>query len=248
MGSNLSGFRNENDLISALNEKKIYELNENLKNLIKFLYGTVDENSTIYANNGKKGQKPDVIININNKIKKMSVKIGAGNSVHQENIDIFIDFLRSENISNKIIEELLKFHWGDGTLDGTGTIRVSGTSYKNNHVDEINSINEEINRQPILKKAINRFLFQGKSNDYEKIDVIYYGDAICGHWATTEEIESYILTRKFENSSVHFGPLNYQVWNRCLNFNNRMENRRQVIQIKWSTLLKDILFIERNRE
>ena len=36
MGSNLSGFRNENDLISALNEKKIYELNENLKNLIKF--------------------------------------------------------------------------------------------------------------------------------------------------------------------------------------------------------------------
>lgn len=248
MGSNKSGFINENNLIASLDGKKIYELNKNLKELIHFLYDVDNEKLTIHASSGKKGQKPDLIININDKITRISVKIGNGNSVHQESINDFINFLKLEEVSKKTIEEILKFHWGDGTIDGSGAIRISGTTYKNNHIHEISLINKEINNKNILKKAINRFLFQGKDSKYERIDAIYYGNANDGHWATTEEIENYILTRKFENATIHFGPLNYQVWNRCLNFNRKMEKRRQVIQIKWSSLLKDILYIERKRK
>ena len=55
------------------------------------------------------GQKPDIIIEINNKRKNVSIKKGSGNSVHQEDIDLFIDFLTTLNISEKAKNELLKY-------------------------------------------------------------------------------------------------------------------------------------------
>ena len=94
---------------------------------------------------------------------------------------------------------------------------------------------------------MNRFIFQGKSLEYDIVDVIYYGDIEKGHWASKEEIFDYIINNKFYSDSIHFGPLNYQIWNRCLNFNPKTENRRAVMQIKWPSLLQDILNIERKR-
>ncbi len=41
----------------------------------------------------KSGQKPDMIITINNVIKRISIKKGTGNSVHQEKVDVFVEFL-----------------------------------------------------------------------------------------------------------------------------------------------------------
>ena len=247
MGSNKFGFKNENTLITELNNKKVSNLNLNLKNFIYFLFHNLNGNEKILAYPGIHGQKPDIIIEINDEIKNVSVKIGNGNSVHQENINLFINFLSSLNISEKIQFELLEFHWGDGTIDGTGTNRISSNEYKKIHSNEINFINSEFNKNYLLKNFLNRFIFQGKSLSYDIVDVIYYGDIKNGHWASREEIFDYILNHKFYSDSIHFGPLNYQIWNRCLNFNPNTEDRRKVMQIKWPSLLQDILNIERRR-
>ena len=79
MGSNKSGFDNENELITELNNKRVNELNSNLKNFIYFLFYDLDGNERISAYTGISGQKPDIIIKINNEIKNVSVKIGNGN-------------------------------------------------------------------------------------------------------------------------------------------------------------------------
>ncbi len=247
MGSNKSGFDNENELITELNNKRVNELNSNLKSFIYFLFYDLDGNERISAYTGISGQKPDIIIKINNEIKNVSVKIGNGNSVHQEKVDLFINFLSSLKISKEIQNELLKFHWGDGTIDGTGTNRISSNEYKKIHSDKIEFINRGFNKNYLLKDFLNRFIFQGKSLEYDIVDVIYYGDIEKGHWASKEEIFDYILNNKFYSDSIHFGPLNYQIWNRCLNFNPKTENRRAVMQIKWPSLLQDILNIERKR-
>lgn len=243
-----SGFDNENKLIEYLDNKRVKDLNENLKEFIFFLFEDINEESIIRAKSGETGQKPDMIISINEDMKRISIKKGSGNSVHQEKIDVFVKFLLSINVPNEIINKLLKFHWGDGTSNGTGVKRISSSEYKKEFLKEIDIINEEFNKEKNIKKFINRFIMQGKSNEYDMIDAVYYGNTSEGHWASKDEIIGYITDNVFELDTVHFGPLTYQTWNRCLNFNPKTENRRKVMQIKWGSLLHDIIIIERNRK
>lgn len=248
MGDNTSGFKNEDALIEYLNSKKIKDLNSNMKDFIFFIFGNIDEENIIQATSGKSGQKPDMIITINNVIKRISIKKGKGNSVHQEKVDVFVEFLESINISNETINKLLKFHWGDGTSDGTGSQRISSSDYKQQFPEEIEMINKEFNKEKNIKEFIYRFIMQGKSDDYDIVDALYYGNVNEGHWASKDEIIEYVVNNIFSLDSIHFGPLTYQIWNRCLNFNPNTENRRRVMQVKWGSLLNDLLIIERNRK
>lgn len=248
MGDNTSGFENEDELIEYLNSKKIKDLNSNMKDFIFFIFGNIDEENIIQATSGKSGQKPDMIITINNVIKRISIKKGTGNSVHQEKVDVFVEFLESINISNETINKPLKFHWGDGTSDGTGSQRISSSDYKQQFPEEIEMINKEFNKEKNIKEFIYRFIMQGKSDDYDIVDALYYGNVNEGHWASKDEIIEYVVNNTFNLNSIHFGPLTYQIWNRCLNFNPNTENRRRVMQVKWGSLLNDLLIIERNRK
>lgn len=247
MGSNTSGFQNETDLISALANKYYLNLNNNLKNFISFLFPQVNDYDKIKCYSGIAGQKPDIIIEINNKRKNISIKKGSGNSVHQEDIELFIDFLTTLDISEEAKIELLKYHWADGTTDGSGKIRVSSAEYKAEHQNEIDLINSELNKKEPLTKLITRVLFKGKNDEFDEADVVYYGTINKGHWATKNEIIKYMLDNNFDINSIHFGPLTYQIWNRCLNFNPNTENRRNVMQVKWGSLEKDLLIIEKER-
>lgn len=247
LGSNLSGFENEYDLRESLSNKTYEELNNNLKNFVHFLFPNVKCNDRINCYKGLSGQKPDIVIKVNNSKKNISIKKGSGNSVHQEDIDSFIDFLATLNISDKAKIELIKYHWADGTTDGKGKIRVSSAEYKSNHKEEIRLINNELNEKDILVKIITRILFKGKSDSYEEVDAIYYGNEEKGLWASKDEIINYIVTNKFSNNSIHFGPLTYQIWNRCLNFNPKTENRRNVMQVKWGTIEFDLSKIMEER-
>lgn len=247
MGSNTSGFQNETDLLSELSNKTYDELNSNLKKFILFLFPKVNNNDKIRCYSGMAGQKPDIIIEINNIRKNVSIKKGSGNSVHQEDIALFMNFLNTLNISEETKTELLKYHWADGTTDGSGKIRVSSAEYKAKHHKEIDLINGELNKKETLIKLITRALFKGKSDQFDEVDVIYYGTINKGHWATKDEIIKYILNNKFDINSIHFGPLTYQIWNRCLNFNPKTENRRNVVQIKWGSLERDLIIIEKER-
>lgn len=247
MGSNTSGFQNETDLISALANKYYLNLNNNLKEFILFLFPQVNDYDKIKCYSGKSGQKTDIIIEINNKRKNVSIKKGSGNSVHQEDIDLFIDFLTTLDISEEAKIELLKYHWADGTTDGSDKIRVSSAEYKMEHQNELDLINIELNKKEPLTKLITRVLFKGKNNEFDEADVVYYGTINKGHWATKDEIIKYMVNNNFDINSIHFGPLTYQIWNRCLNFNPNTENRRNVMQVKWGSLEKDLLIIEKER-
>ena len=247
MGSNTSGFKNETDLISALSNKTYVELNDNLKKFISFLFPQVKNNDKIKCYSGIVGQKPDIVIEINNKRKYVSIKKGNGNSVHQEDINLFIDFLTTLDIPEKVKIELLKYHWADGTTDGSGKIRISSAEYKVNHQKEIDFINSALNKKEPLIKLITRVLFKGKSDKFDEVDVVYYGTIDKGLWGTKDEIIKYILNNRFDINSIHFGPLTYQIWNRCLNFNPNTENRRNVMQVKWGSLERDLLIIEKER-
>lgn len=233
-----SGFDNEIIICNYINNKKIYELNNNIKNLITEIFPNHNQSNKINCEIEGGQNKSDLVIKINNIEKRISVKIGYGNSVHQEPIIEFIKFLTDRyNISNDLINDLKLFIWGDGTIDGTGKKenRLTATQFKNKNPERILHISKFMDTHK--KELIKRFLVYGpKSN--KKPDYIYYGNITKGYWVKTDTVVEKLCNEK-SNGIIPIGKLTFQAWNRAIK-GLKSEKKRGVIQIKWPTIKKDL--------
>ncbi len=237
----IDGFQNELEISRYLNGKKIRQLNPNFLDLITELYGNLDLELRIHTKIDYTKKKFDMIIEIDKKIKRISIKKGICNSVHVEGISSFIHFLIDSGVSKEVVVAYLKYHYADGTTNGTGKERKPIEEYKKQNPCDINLINQEMNTIYVLNRAINRFLLQGKNSNI-KIDAILYGTKDDFLWITSSDIINIIISKmNMESTSVHFGPLFCQPLTRCLNHNPKLERKRFLVQIKWYSIFDDII-------
>lgn len=239
--NNNHGELNEIDFVKYLNNKKYCELNIMLQIFLNDIFKSINNNDTIICKKNKYKTKTDIIIDINSIQKRISIKMGYNNSVHIEPISSFIHFLIENNIDKKNIIEYLKYHYADGSTNGTGINRINSREYKMKHQKEIDEVNKNFNNLELLKKAINRFVIQGRNSKYE-IDAIIYGTVNDFLWIKKDDIYN-ILLKKINNysSGIHFSSLFCQPEDRCLNKNPKYENKRFIVQIKWYSLFDDII-------
>lgn len=214
MGSN-KGFQVERNIVSNLNNKRFFNLATEYKELICMLFKRIkDENSSILClkNEGTGLEKKnDLTVTFEEQIINISVKSGSANSIHQEKIQTFINFLESKKILNDYKKNLIyEFHWCDGTYDNTGDVkdRMSKTDYKKNNQDEF------LQYMGILreyKKEIFYRIFMGTENipDFivyfskNQFFVINFEDLFSKHMG-------------FDESDSNIGILTIQNWNACL--------------------------------
>ncbi|AYF54541.1 hypothetical protein DFH04_07395 [Clostridium novyi] len=247
MGSNRSGFQNEDDLMYAINNKSFCELNLNLQSFIYNIYPCVKDSDIITCKKIAGQNKCDLQIKINGQGYRISVKKGSGNSVHQEPVESFIYYLKCEfNLSDSLANDIRFFIWGDGTLNGTGTKknRLNVDQLKKQYPKMIQQIRNffELNKEPLIK----RFLLTGACGD--AIDFIYYGNENNGLWASRDEFIKVVLDNPPNNrTAIPVGRLSFQAWNRAIN-GTKSENKRGVIQLKWASLQKDLQYITSNRK
>ncbi len=240
--SDINGIDNEVKFVEYLNGKSVSELNPMFRNFIDEVFNCPSDKLIIKCMKNKYKQKSDIFIKINNVIKGISIKKGMKNSVHVERITDFIHFLIENNVSREVVIEYLKYHYADGTTNGKGLNRLSTEDYRKNNQNKIDKINDVLNDEKLLRKAITRFVTKGKNSNYD-ISAIIYGEVDDFIWITKEDIINVILSKKDDYSSaVHFGPLICQPKNRCLNYNNKYEQDRFCIQIKWYSLFDDIIY------
>ena len=238
--SKINWLDNEYAFVLELNNKTIKELTPLCRDLIESIFPNEFENSLMCWRNHLK-QKSDILIKINNRIRGISIKKGIKNSVHVEPISEFINFLITNNVSRNNIIEYLKFHYADGSTNGKGLKRISAEEYKVKNQDKIDKINNEINNEKLLIKAIDRFILRG-NNSFFPIDALVYGEINDFIFITKEDIIDIILSKKdIYSSTVHFSVLTVQPKNRCLNYNVKYEKDRFSIQIKWYNLFDDIM-------
>jgi len=244
---NINGFRNEYEFSSYLNNKKVSELNIMFRNFIDDIFDNPDEDLDIKAYVNTTRKKYDICIVIDSSIKRISIKKGIKNSVHVEGISSFIHFLIQNGIRKEIIIEYLKYHYADGTTNGTGKERISVEDYKKNNQNKIDMINNAINNKSILYKAVKRFVLKGIENN-EFIDCLLFGVVDDFIWIKKEDIVKLIMGKINEYSSaVHFGPLTVQPMNRCLNYNPKYEKTRFCVQIKRYNIVDDIIEYMNNK-
>jgi hypothetical protein len=234
----VTGFDNEKYILKALN-CKYEELNTNLKKIVLALYPDIDPNGYVECVKSKNGSKSDIEIRVGNDSSGISIKKGSGNSVHQEKVPEFIQYISSElGASSEVCNDILFFIWGDYTLDGTGdpSKRVSSSYLKNTYPEKIKNIQKFFDTNKI--KLLDRILSSGTKEGLTKADYLYYGMESNGYIIHMDDAIEYLS--KFE-IVPGVGGLSFQAWNRNLsNKNNNTEKKRGVIQFKWGNLRKDI--------
>lgn len=242
------GIRNEYVFIEQINNKKINELTFLIQELILFLFPHIKSDSIIKCYKNIEYEKGDIIIQVGSVRKYISIKMGHKNSVHCESIKKFKKFLGSLNVSHHTINEILRYQYADGTLDGSGSFRKSTTEYKQNNKDSIALINKELSNPETIQKIVNRFIIQGTQWHAHKIDLLVYGTPQDFFFITPKEIYTYIMSkRNIESSAIHFSCLTMQPLSRVLNYNKKLEYMRHWIQIKWYNLEDNIIELMNER-
>lgn len=245
------GIENEIHITRSINNKKLKVLSEYHRKFIEQLNPNVTENTIIRAEKiGGQGFKPDIRIEIERKKWNISVKKGGGNSVHQEKIEYFIHYcMHFLGMTETEKESLLLFLYGDGTNDGNSDAaeRISDDELMETFKDEIKIVQRFLNRNK--RNLIERFLIYGKLGKYKNIkaEYLYHGDAHNGIWCPLDD-KAVDYLANLPNSStapLSIGPLTIQVWNRNLNADPKLEDRRHSIQVKWGSCTSHIKEINR---
>lgn len=199
----------EHEMVLALNNKKYCELSNNLKHFVKSLFGPQKDDVIVHASRTEISMKPDIFVEIDGVKKYVSLKTGEAKIVHEEQIKPFILFLRSLDISRKTQGIILKFHYGDGTKDGTGSKRLEGLKVYEEYNDEIKYANEELNKNiDIVLKVVDRCIFDGAHEEYIPAEFIYHGDVEYGNVIDRHLVHEYVKNTSFKHyDALHIGPI-----------------------------------------
>lgn len=233
----MNGFDNEKQIINTINTVAFENLSTDLKNvLIKINNGNIPTSLSSEKYGGT--DKADLSLTIDNKQYFISVKKGTGNSVHQEPIENFIVFLKTNfEDDTTVFNDLRHFIWGDGTLDGKGDIanRISASKYKNTFPLKVKNIQDYFDKHK--KDLLVRFIITGAISN-KKADYLFYGDINDCCVVSDDDMINFALNVNKRPMSI--GVLTFQAWNRNINGGNKSEKKRGQIQLKWGGLKEDI--------
>lgn len=251
MASNQHGNSNELEIANYLDGKKIKDLNLTMKEFIKYICLTkditFDDNTIIkadYVKNNKK--KQDIYLIINGSKIGVSLKMGSGNSCHQEKIEDFIDFIQSNcSATNEICDLWRFFIWADGTIDGSGSTkkgtdgkilcRFDATEFKKKYPDKRRLLQQflDSNKATLIERA----LFTGKYDS--DVEFVYHGTYKQGRWISKKEVIDFLVKQQPKSNRACFtiGSLTVQAWN--VSLKGTTDHKRGEIQLKYGTMKED---------
>lgn len=236
-----NGIKNENKIVNEINNKKINDMNPNMRSFMKELFGNIDEKITFKASLFTRTSKPDIFITYKNRMKFISIKSGKTDSLHFENIKEFVLFLRELGVSQETQKTILLFHYGDGTMTGKGETRKLYEDLIVEMKERIKKANEELNTSKIITEVFYRAAIRGNEYRSNAVDYFYYGDDKYGIYVSKEELLSFILRKKhFAFNTIHIGPMTIQPYLRDVERKSRNTFKRDFVQIKWHYFLTDM--------
>lgn len=240
------GLLREDEFIYYINNKTSDSLSNNVIDMMERLFGVIDEEEIFLCEKTKNYIKPDFVISYKDQKKAISLKSGNSRIVHAENIKPFILFLRELGVSIETQKTILLYQYGDGTFDGSGVKRFDSIAVNKMLVERIKKANEELNSsKELIKKFLDRVLFQGVDRDALRADAIYLGDVKEGTVVLSKQIEKYVDYKKSWSklNQLHIGPIFIRPNTRCLDFNAKTEPRRHRVECHWYCIKEDINFI-----
>jgi hypothetical protein len=239
------GFVNEKEFIFRLNGHKVGDLSNNLKYIVKEVYGFYKDDEVVYAGLVDNYQKPDIYIEFRGIRKYISLKSGNASTVAEENIKLFIQHLRKCNVSTRSLKTILYYHFGDGTLNGTGKNRMDYNVLRVKLNVAIRELNRELNNnKQFIKDFVVRSMFKGTNPDNIEADYIYFGNVDYGILCSKTQILKHIDRRSWDYmDNPHIGPLQFRPHARYVHTKITSEKRRWAVDIYRANLCADLTYI-----
>ena len=259
MGIN-KGFIKEREIISILNKQIFKNLNSDFKiKIMKVFEGNINPEDELKCSK-QEGlnleKKSDLTLEVKNKKIYISVKIGKNNSLHEESIDSFINFLKSKKkISKDNIDLIYKFHWCDGTTDNRGSFSnrqiKSEFKKKNNnqystYISTLRNYKKEIFTRVMLG-TVNQpdYLLYFENFENKIPHFIKMSDLLQDHIAE-ERKEDHIGIFRLQNCNAclkgqDHGHKNHKCVEGCPKIERRTKKHRNDIQFKIIDIQSNIL-------
>lgn len=223
---------NKEQIFNSLNGKRYEELSTNFKEFVKYIYPQVCDTDLITCKM-KSSTKIDFIITMNGVSKNIAVQSGNIVLVHKGRVLEFVSFLSSIKVSRNCIHSLLKYHYADGTCDGSSKIINSfGELLSVDYKKEIAIVEKEFKNKELLAKVIDYVLLREKSG--AQVDYFYFGDSCRGTYASAERVKYNIVNEKnkYKHRFMRIGVMNYLPLTRNLIYTERGEIERHICILK----------------
>lgn len=237
----------EQEVIFALNNRKVSDLSNNMKNLIKALFGVVDDRLTVKCYKVDDSFKTDFVVEYDDRKRNVSMKSGSAAIVHNEVFQYFVNYLREHGISEYTIETIALFQYGDGTTDGSGKDRQNYYDVNSALRDRIKMANEELNTDmDFILETLDHCVFKGARDDNLEADCVYFGDVDYGIVATKNQFIRSVKRRGFDYyDHLHIGPLLLRPDARYVSKDIASERKRNRIVAYWPRLREDIEYMSK---
>lgn len=217
--------------VLSLNNKRFIDLSENFQSFIKYIDKDVKDEDVIYCKEYG-GKKIDYIITIKNVNKNISFKSGKISCIHRERIQDFVIYLKSINVSQETILSILKYHYADGTFDGSGIEKCYGELLKKEYKEQIDIVNKEFENKELLSKVIDYVLISEKRG--KKVDYFYHGDCRKGVFASSKSVKDKMLSEKnnYPHDFMRIGVMNFMPLQRNHCYSENAEHQRSEYILK----------------
>jgi len=243
------GIINEENFVKSINGNMFNDLNKNLQYFLYYLFPKLDKNKKFTCYRTEYLIKPDIIISQDSIMRFISLKYGQSETLHNEHILTFIQFLKDCGISDETIHTYLLYHYGDGTTNGTGKKRMNSVEVRFTYDEQIKKMNEEFNSsKEFIKKFLDRVMFQGVNPSASMAEYIYHGDVDYGVFCSRNQFRRHIDRKNWDymQTCVHVGPFVIRPHARYVNKEIRNEESRNTVEVNYPRLVQDIAYIARN--
>ena len=235
----------EDELMLALNNHRVMDLIPNLHYLMRELFGALEPEELITCTQPDKPIKPDLLITYKGETKGLSVKSGTSEYVHGEPVEKFIEYLKTQGVSENTTKTILLNQFGDGTIDGTGKERIELAELKYRLRIQIKEANQELNNDhDILINILDRMLFQGWDENAIPAYAIYHGDIYGGVVMTRKQFIKWIKNKDWNYyDNLHVGPIFLRPHARYIGTEVKSVFSQHKIDGFWSKMLADMKYI-----
>jgi len=235
----------EDEFVKAIDGKKAKDLSHNLKHNLREMFGLFDGEEVLKSGLVDKLQKPDFYIEYKGIRKYVSLKTGRAETVAEEYLKLFLQYLRSWHLSEESQKTFLYYHFGDGTMDGSGEKRMEYFELIAKLAPRIAKMNEELNsNKDFIKDMIHRCLFKGTVETNIEADFIYFGDINYGVVCSEAQIFKHVDRRTWEYmNNPHIGPIQFRPHARYIDSPIKKEQSRWKVDFWWANLSADLEYI-----
>jgi len=239
------GLENEMQIMKEIDKRRIKKMSPPIQNLLYKMFEKVNQFKMLRAYKCGKYDKADLQICLDDVSYGVSIKCNSARIVHACYVKNLILFLRRYKISETTQKIILLYHYGDGTLDGKGKVRLDSHEVSLKLFNLIQKANIELNsNKTLVSDFVEMCLFLGTHSEGQKADFIYHGNLEYGYACSKDDIKHFLQIKSFSYMKVlHIGPITIHPYARYVDFKDTNPKKRDMIQCEWPNLSRDLEYI-----